>query len=63
MADFLPSTSYIKMMDIWMLSSLIFTFLEVILFVLIKLVEKRTEKLKEPIVNIVYIFHDIALTS
>ena len=62
MADFLPSTSYIKMMDIWMLSSLIFTFLEVILFVLIKLVEKRTEKLKEPIVNIVYIFHDIALT-
>ena len=56
MADFLPSTSYIKMMDIWMLSSLSFTFLEVILFVLVELVKKRTEKLNESIVNIAYSF-------
>ena len=45
LSGILPSTSYIKMMDWWMLGSLVFTFTEVILFVLINKLENSNKEI------------------
>ena len=47
MSSILPSTSYIKLMDVWMLASLSFVFVEVILFVLISRAEKHADLAKQ----------------
>ena len=53
MGSILPSTSYIKIIDGWMLASLVFIFSKVFLFVLLNKAKKKDDLLQECIAFVI----------